>query len=469
MKIRLSAVALTFTLVLCNASLAGLAAPGGKVFVTNSNDSGPGSFRDAILQANGDAAIATVQFKGSVSAISLTSTVVFSGVQDLTILGNGATLDGANAGGRGFEATGGGDLTVQNLVVQNSPAEGIAVVVPGSATGTVVIELIDVEILDNLGHGVHVDDQEADGSGSAASVDVRVTKSLFRGNGFSVSDRDGLRVDEGGIGDANITLFNSRSLDNAADGIEVDERGAGDVNVDMFGSQVSGNGIFDPSDLDDGFDIDESDDGSIVGRISHSSANANYEQGFDFNENHAGDLRVDMDHVDANDNGAEGIEYEEDDDFAGGGDIVTTMFHVTANGNGGGFEEDPGDAGLKIREKGEGNLEATVSHVETNDNLAGGILIREDAAGNLVADIQHATSLRNAGNGEVDGHGIDFDENSDGDLTATVTHATSMLNAGAGVRADEGGAGAGSMLLSHVELAVNTGGDTTGNVPPTFD
>ena len=159
----------------------------------------------------------------------------------------------------------------------------------------------------------------------------------------------------------------------------------------------------------------------------------------DFNENDAGDLRVDMDHVEANDNGAEGIEYDEDGDSNGGGDIVTTMTHVTANGNGGYFEEDPGDAGLKIREKREGNLDATLGHVEASENLSGGILIREDAAGNLVADIKHAITVGNFGNGEVAGHGIDFDENSDGDLTATVDHAKSLLNGGAGVRTDEGG------------------------------
>ena len=466
---RLSAVGFALILVLCHSGLVGLAAPGGKVFVTNSNDSGPGSFRAAILQANGDASVTTIEFKGGVSVIALASTVVFSGVQNLSILGNGTTLDGTNSGGRAFEASGGGDLAVSKLVVQNSPEEGIAVLIPGSATGTVVVELNDVQIIGNAGHGVHVDDQESDGSGSAATVDVRVTKSLFRGNGFSVSDRDGLRVDEGGDGDAYITLFNSLSQDNAADGIEVDERGAGNVNVDMFGSHLSGNGPFDTADLDDGFDIDESEDGSIFGRISHSSANGNYEQGFDFNENDAGDLRVDMDHVVANGNGAEGIEYEEDDDVAGGGHIVSTMFHVTANGNGGRVEEDPGDAGLKIREKGEGNLEATLSHVEASGNIAGGVFIREDAAGNLNADVSYATTSSNAGNGEVDGHGINFDENGDGDLTATVSDAASQLNAGAGIRADQGDAGVGSLFLSDVVLQGNAGGETTGNVPPTFE
>jgi hypothetical protein len=469
MTARLSAVGFALILVLSNTGLVGQAAPAGKVLVTNSNDAGPGSFRDAIEQANGDTGIGTVQFTGSVSVVALASTVVFSGQQDLSILGNGATLDGTNTGGRSFEATGGGDLSVSRLVVRNSPQEGISVLIPGSATGTVVVELNDVEIIDNAGHGIHIDDQEDDGSGSVASLDVRVTKSLFRDNGYSVSDRDGIRVDEGGIGDVTFTFFNSRSIDNAADGIEVDERGAGNVYVDVFGSDVSGNGVFDPSDLDDGFDIDESEEGSIIGRISHSSSNNNYEQGLDFNENHAGDLRVDLDHVEANNNGAEGIEYEEDDDFAGGGDIVTTMFHVTTNGNGGAFEEDPGDAGLKLREKGVGDLTATLSHIEASNNNASGVLIREDAAGSLVADVRYATALNNVANSEVDGHGIDFDENSDGDLTANVSHSTSSNNAGAGVRTDEGGSGAGSVILSFVVLDGNAGGQTTGSVTPTFN
>jgi hypothetical protein len=53
-----------------------------------------------------------------------------------------------------------------------------------------------VNIHDNDGHGVHVDDQ----FNNTNSLDVRVTGSHFKVNGFSVLDRDGLRVDEGGVG-----------------------------------------------------------------------------------------------------------------------------------------------------------------------------------------------------------------------------------------------------------------------------
>jgi hypothetical protein len=51
-------------------------------------------------------------------------------------------------------------------------------------------------------------------------------------------------------------------------------------------------------------------------------------EGLDFNENDAGDLRVNLSEVVANFNHEEGIDYEEDDDFAGGGDLVTIMDRV---------------------------------------------------------------------------------------------------------------------------------------------
>ena len=161
--------------------------------------------------------------------------------------------------------------------------------------------------------------------------------------------------------------------------------------------------------------------------------------------------------VEANGNGEEGIDYEEDDDFAGGGDLVTTMFQVTANGNG----ANGGDAGLKIREKGDGNLSASLHQIETSDNVIGGISVREDAQGNLDSDISYATSLANGG------HGIDFDENrantSDvGNLTASVSHSTSSNNIGAGVRADQQTPGTGTLSLTNVTLENNAGGATTG-------
>ncbi len=459
-----SIVVCACALALCVVSRPASAGHVRQVVVTNANDAGPGSFRAAIAQANGNPAITAVQIAARVRSIALRSTVEFTGAQDLTIDGNRVALDGAAiASGEVFRVSGGGNLVVSQLTVRNAPAEGITVQVPATATGTLRVSLFQVDIADNKGHGVLVNDQvdssTQDGvppnaAGSDASVAVSVVNSRFVRNGFSVSDRDGLRVNEGGLGDLTISVKVSLAHGNAADGIEVDERGPGDVRVEMFGTRISENGIFDPADLDDGFDIDEYDEGSILGSVVLSAAVDNFEEGFDFNENNAGDLRVNMLYVDASGNREEGIDYEEDDDFAGGGDLVTVMYGIRANGNG----ADGGDAGLKIREKGVGELSATVQGVETSQNLIGGISIREDNVGSLVASIVKATSEGNAG------IGIDFDENrattSDvGNLAAAVTDATASNNTGAGVRADQQTPGAGSLVLTRVTLAANAGGE----------
>jgi hypothetical protein len=228
----------------------------------------------------------------------------------------------------------------------------------------------------------------------------------------------------------------------------------------MLLTQLRANGPFDEEDLDDGFDIDEWNNGDVAVSVVSSSANDNHEEGFDFNENDAGEMQVKMLLVAANGNDEEGIDLEEYDDFAGGGDLVAEISFAEASNNGPG----DGDAGIKIREKGEGNLDATLNRVETSNNTFDGIQIREDATGSLVASVNRALSTGN------DGHGINFDEDrtgasdTEGDLTASISNSTSTENTGAGVRADqEAPPGVGSLLLTDVTALPNTGGATTGS------
>jgi len=364
----------------------------GDVIVTNSNDDGPGSFRDAIDQAIASSTIDEIGFAPEVNTIALQSGIVFSGTQNLTINANHATLDASGAGDdvSAFVTTGGGNLTLIGLTVANADGQGVEVQIPVGKTGTVFVALTDVNILNNTGHGLLVQDQVLN---SAASLNVSVTDSRVAGNGFSVSDRDGVRVNEGGVGALTFSSWNSRMEDNAADGIELDETGTGDVTIDVFRTQLLRNGIFDPADLDDGFDIDEAGDGNISGQVVSSAANHNYEQGLDFNENDAGDIRVNLTDVQASYNLQEGIEYEEDDDFAGGGGIVTTMDHIQTIGNGGGL---PGtDAGLKIREKSTGNLDATLSDIIASQNIASGIQVEESGSGTMIVRIDKALTNAN--------------------------------------------------------------------------
>lgn len=399
----------------------------GDVIVTNSNDAGAGSFRDAINQANGDASITSIGFLPEVNTIHLQSGIVFSGTQDLTINANHAAIDasGAGAGVSAFVASGGGDLAFLKLNVSNATGQGIEVQVPASATGTIRVALTNVHISGNAGHGFLVDDQL---NNSAASLDVSVTDSRFAGNGYSVSDRDGIRVNEGGVGSITFNSWNSRVEDNAADGIELDETGVGNVGIDVRQTQIFRNGSFDPLDLDDGFDVDEAGDGSITGDVVSTTASHNFEEGLDFNENDAGDLRVDLRDVEANFNREEGIDYEEDDDFAGGGDLVTVMDRVTTHGNG----ADGGDGGLKIREKGAGNLSVTLTGIIASQNNMAGIHVRESDGGSAaLVSIANAITTGNAD------HGIQVRGVSSSTTTSYVDITTSA-NGGFGLSVDAG-------------------------------
>jgi hypothetical protein len=290
-----------------------------------------------------------------------------------------------------------------------------------------------------------VDDQL---NNSAASLDVSVANSRFAGNGYSVSDRDGIRINEGGVGSITFNSWNSRMEDNAADGIELDETGDGDVTIDVRHTTISRNGIFDPLDLDDGFDIDEAGAGHIRGQVTSSSANNNFEEGLDFNENDAGDLRVDLSDVEANGNREEGIDYEEDDDFAGGGDLVTVMDRIQTIGNG----IDGGDGGLKIREKGVGDLDVTLTNIIASQNSLAGVHLRETEAGDSRISIDGAVANSNSG------HGIELRESSSGNITAAnIRNVTTSSNAGFGVSAENG-----TVNITNVKGGANALGLTGG-------
>ena len=439
----------------------------GDAAVTTNGDAGPGSFRDAIEQANANPAIRSIAFNPTVSTVALAGGIVFTGTQPLTIYGNHATLDGAGAGGAAFTTTGGGDLTLVGLTVKNAPAEGVRVDVPAAATATLTLTLTDVTIAGNAGHGLVVNDQEdptatdgeqPDADGSAASLVVVVTDSRFLRNGYSVSDRDGLRINEGGSGDLSITLANVRAEDNAADGVEVDERGPGDVHLDVRGTSFIGNGKFDPADLDDGFDVDEYDDGSILGAIAGSTASHNFEEGFDINENNAGDLRVNFTDVTAGWDGEEGIDLEEDDDFGGGGDMIVVARHIRTQQNG-----DAADGALKIREKEAGNLDVTLRDIVSTGNIGSGVFVRESSDGNAVVSIDGVVSTGNKA-GALDpfslGHGIELLESGGGNLAAMVNDATVAANAGNGVFGDETGAGSGTVTVT----GLRGGGNALGRI-----
>lgn len=318
-----------------------LALQTGTVRVTNNHDSGPGSFRWAVEQANQDSTVRTITFSAGLEPIAIRSTLTFTGAQKLSISGKGAVIDGGAARGTAFLANGGGDIALEGLTFRNADGEGVAVQVPADARGTIRVTLRNVTITGNKGHGLLVNDQvnpdvaagsEPDSSGSAAGLHVEITNSQFLRNGHSVSDRDGIRINDGAGGGLTFIARGVRTEDNAADGIELDERGTGDVRVDVADLTVTGNGSFDPGDIDDGFDIDEMDDGSIFATLTRIISSDNREDGLDFTETGRGDLVAELHGSSTTRNGGVGIRAEQQ--LPGAGTLLLQGVELEGNGMG---------------------------------------------------------------------------------------------------------------------------------------
>jgi hypothetical protein len=102
--------------------------------VTNGNDSGPGSLRDAIEDANTNGEADTITFAPDLTTVTLTDGQLTISA-DLTIDGGaGVTVERSNEGGtlnfRIFQITG-GDVTLDNLTIRNGNAPGNAASVGG--------------------------------------------------------------------------------------------------------------------------------------------------------------------------------------------------------------------------------------------------------------------------------------------------------------------------------------------------
>jgi hypothetical protein len=290
--------------------------------------------------------------------------------------------------------------------------------VPAAAEGVQALSLDGVTVRGSGLHGVLMNDQATpdlspnpeDGDvtdpadaqgGSAASLEVRITASTFEDNGNAALDYDGLRLNEGGMGGIEVTVLGSRFEGNGADGVEFDERGPGSVAFTVQQTVITGNGFYDLAtapedrDLDDGIDVDEWGEGDIIGRMVQVSANDNAEEGIDLNENEAGDLRIEMHQVEASGNPEEGIDLEEDDDVIGGGHLVADLTGIVANDNG----TTDGDGGVKLRERGDGDILTRLVNILATGNSENGIHIREQDGGSIDGRIQTATATGNDDNG----------------------------------------------------------------------
>jgi hypothetical protein len=360
------------------------------IAVTTAADAGPGSFRDAADAASTDPSIDTIAFDAGLGTIVLSianGAVVYSGTQDLTIAGGDASIT-SEAGGTFdlFRSTGGGNLWISDLTFTGGGANGIAVHLPAAATGTQGTSLDRVTVTDNADNGLLIEDQVDE---SDAGIALEVIGSTFTGNGTPIAsggndDRDGIRVNEGGLGGVTAGISDSRFEGNAYDGVEIDERGEGTVAAGVSHSTFDDNGFGNDDDTEDGFDIDEADGGDIAVDVVHSSANGNFDEGFDFSETNAGDLRAHFNQASANRNEDEGIKIDETED----GNLDLQVNNSTVS-------ESLSQDGVELAESGAGKLNARFVQTTIADNDNFGIRADEDDAGSGALRLQSTTIVDN--------------------------------------------------------------------------
>jgi hypothetical protein len=406
----------------------------GLAHVTNGNDSGEGSLREAleVKQAN------LVVISKSVEDIVISDTLMYSGRTPLSIIGSGQKVKLA-ANATILAVTQGADLTISDIDFEGQPGEysitnrgdqgeaagkGIFIDVRDDQTGTVNLRLSNVSVSGVANHGIHVSDcsladdcgggSGGDGDGSPASISVIFNKVTIQDAGNGKFDADGLRVDDRGEG--GIYFFARKSLftDIGADGVELDEGDDGDVVADIRSTVFSNNGGYcDPTileaylpdpdedefdeseavtedqipgniagseddkcferevdtydsgfveayefgiDLDDGIDIDEAGEGSVISTIKGSVIAGNLDEGLDYDEEDEGSIvsRIYRSHAYANRD--DGFKHSEE----GSGDVDGLFIRSTAYDNGG--------KGVVFEEEGEGDLSVTVKRSETYNN-----------------------------------------------------------------------------------------------------
>ncbi len=286
------------------------------------------------------------------------------------------------------------------------------------------VHISDCDLADDCGFGMG-----GEGGGSAASIDVRLTDVEISDVGHGKFDADGIRVDERGEGDIRFSARHAKFTNVGADGVELDEGQAGNVVSRVTDADFSGNGTYcDPEllksflpkedegkfddgekaeadipakitgspddacferdvklydsgsvkkyeisiDLDDGFDIDEAGEGSLIAVLSDTEVKDNKDEGIDFDEADAGAISFAFRDGEVEGQKDDGVKISEE-----GADGVTALLHdVTSKENGG--------KGIVVEQADEGDIDVVAVKVETEDNDDGdktGIEVVQDGDG----------------------------------------------------------------------------------------
>jgi len=416
-------------------SLAAAPALAAPLLVTSTADSGEGSLR-AALEAASSADTAQSIVITADGTIQISSTLAYTGMAPLTIIGAGQTI-ASSEDITLLAATMGADLSVSNLdfagpggfsIENRSPngaaaGKGIFIDVRDDQTGTVVLELINVTVTGTAGHGVHVSDCTlADdcgaggggvGEGSPASIDLSLINVEIVDTAYGRFDADGLRVDERGEGSITFGAFGSRFAGIGADGIELDEGQAGDVVANIISTEFIGNGGYCDPDLlaaflpdapEGKFDEGEMAEDAIPGPVTGSPDDGCFERAVDFYDDGSVEefeFAIDVD---------DGFDIDE----AGPGSLFVTVFDAVMDNN--------LDEGFDFDEEDGGSISATFHFTSASGNTDDGYKMSEEGLGDVIGTVVDSVATENGGVGFV------FEEEDEGSVEVTVIGAETSGN-----------------------------------------
>ncbi|MCH2159217.1 MAG: hypothetical protein MK096_10620 [Oleiphilaceae bacterium] len=403
---------------------------GSFALVTNGDDSGKGSLRDALESQKAR----TVYIMPGVNMIELSDTLNYDSQKSLRIFGSGqtvklpknATLLSINEGANLAIS----DLTLEGLVdtysIENRAdlngelaGKGIFIDVRDDQTGTVSLSLKNVTVQGFANHGVHVSDCSLSdacgagsggaGEGSDASIQVTMINSTINDVGNGKFDADGLRVDDRGAGDIIFYSRNSTFQNVGADGVELDEGNDGSIYADVVRSQFLSNGAYCDPALFPGVEADgEFEPGELMEADlaipSGSLDDTCIEIAIDLYED--GSIKEYEFALDLDD----GIDLDE----AGDGSIYSFMSKSLISLN--------LDEGVDYDEAGNGGIDAAFIRnrgIENNDDA---FKMSEEDAGDLSVFVRRTDAFNNGG------EGFTFEEEGEGNVDAFVIRVNTARN-----------------------------------------
>ena len=403
------------------AAIAALTETGGQIVVVTDEDIAI----DSTLAYEGTAPLAIYGQGQTVSTAANATLLAATNGADLTV----DNLSFAGPGGFDIENRGDADgMAGKGIFVDlRDDQTGVVTLVLNNVTVSGVanhgVHVSDCDLADDCGGG-----GGGAGGGSDASIVVHATGLTIDDAGNGKFDADGLRVDERAGGDIHLIAHDSLFTNVGADGVELDEGQDGDVIVSVVGSRFVTNGAYCHPDLLGGF-MPEEDEGEfeegemaeadIPGAITGTPDDSCFERevglyddgsveeyefaidvddGFDVDEAGEGSIIALVIGSEITDNFDEGLDYDEE----GPGGIELTLVGTTASGN--------TDDAYKNSEEDEGSVTGLVVNTSATDNGGVGMVFEEEDGGDV-----NVTAMGASTSGNDDGElGLEVVQDDDG-------------------------------------------------------